>query len=66
MHGGEQRQTKESANFKWCEIFVRSVPVCAFLSSMVGLGGGGGGMGREGGVLGVIFAGYVLLASQNP
>ena len=50
MHGGEQRQTKESANFKWCEIFVRSVPVCAFLSSMVGLGGGGGGGwgGKEG------------------
>ena len=31
-----------------------------------GDGGGGGVGGRGGGVLGLIFAGYVPLASQNP
>ena len=29
-------------------------------------GGDGGGGGKGGGVLGLIFAGYVPLASQNP
>ena len=36
------------------------------VQSLGGGDGGGGGRGGGGGVLGLIFAGYVPLASQNP